>query len=258
MANNNSNYEMSIKNKFSHRHMFPYIMQLKELDSFMKECVRNDNWDEMTKDEAHRIMAYISANSHKAMMRLSNLFKSLDEDIDEGYEEIESINLDEFLDKLYLDFPESEWEVDYERCDDTFDDAGFDVPRLSHEDIKMKNYSKALEYVNAQVKINYESLYCLCESIIWNAIYNGFADEDKAHEVKIYLSANASKKMYEIEFSSEIMPNNHPLDDDCKRGFSAWREAEMKQMLDNNGGEYEIENNGKLLFVRIYLPFIQA
>ena len=257
MANNNNNEE-SVKNNFSHRHMFPYIMLLKELDSFMKECVRDDKWDEMTKDEVHRKMSYIYANSHQAMMRLANLLKSLVDGIDEEYEEIESLILYEFLDKLYLDFPESEWEVDYERRDDSFAEAGLDVPRLSIEDIKMKNYSKALEYVNAQVKINYESLYRLCESIIWNAIYNGFADEDKAHEVKIYLSANASKKMYEIEFSSEIMPNNHPLDDDCKRGFSAWREAEMKQMLDNNGGEYEIENNGKLLFVRIYLPFIQA
>jgi hypothetical protein len=254
MANNTSNNEKPIKNSFSHRHMFPYIMLLKELDSFMKECVRDDIWNEMTKDEAHRKMAYISANSHKAIMRLTNLFKSLDEE----YEEFEFLNLDEFLDNLYLNFPESEWEIDYVRCDDSFDDAGFDVPRLSIEDIKMKNYSKALEYVNAEVNINYESLYCLCESIIWNAIYNGFADEDKAHEVKIYLSANASTKMYEIEFVSEIMPNEHPLDDDCERGFSTWREAEMKQILERHGGKYEIDNNGKLLFVRIYLPFIQA
>ncbi len=162
MANNTSNNEKPIKNSFSHRHMFPYIMLLKELDSFMKECVRDDIWNEMTKDEAHRKMAYISANSHKAMMRLTNLFKSLDEE----YEEFEFLNLDEFLDNLYLNFPESEWEVDYERCDDSFDDVGFDVPRLGIEDIKMKNYSKALEYVNAEVNINYESLYCLCESII--------------------------------------------------------------------------------------------
>ena len=256
MTTNNSNQVTPIKNNSTaihYRHMFPYISLLKEVGTFMKECVRDDNWDDMTKEELHRKMAYISTLSRNAAMRLSDIYASFDH----PQEEPEVLNLDEFLDDFYMHFPESEWEVDYERCDDSFENAGFEVPRPSFDLKQMRFTSVTAEYVDAKVYIDYGSLYSLCESIVWNAIYNGFSDEDKAHEVKIWLSANATKKMFEVEFVSDVMPSEHPLDQDCKNGFSAWREAEMQQIVERFGGDYEIENNGKLLFVRIYLPFYQ-
>ena len=248
--------------------MRPYLRELGSVERIMRKYISDND----SEPEYQQKMFNLLDKYHEALNHLSDLIDIFSEE--EQFGKPVAFNLDKYFCELKdkHDSESSGFDITYERDENALNEAGVINNQIAGKEFSILNglvSSKYEAYKNIDVvpiytdiaPVDFDRLVC---NIIENARKHGFTNpSDTFYELKISLSVDAKREMYQIDFINNGTPLPTGVD---KKRFGIRGEKAgitggtgkggyiVKSIAEHYKGDYDIFMDEENTVVRIFLP----
>jgi signal transduction histidine kinase len=248
--------------------MRPYLRELGSVERMMRKYVSDND----SEPEYQQKMFNLLDKYHEALNHLSDLIDIFSEE--EQFGKPVAFNLDHYFCELKdkHDSESSGFEITYERDENALNEAGVINNQIAEKEISILNGLVSFKYEaykNIDVApiytdiapVDFDRLVC---NIIENARKHGFTNPSETfYELKISLSVDAKREMFQIDFINNGTPL--PMGVDKKRFGIRGEKAGItggtgkggyivKSIAEHYKGDYDIFMDEENTVVRIFLP----
>ena len=248
--------------------MRPYLRELGSVERMMRKYISDND----SEPEYQQKMFNLLDKYHEALNHLSDLIDIFSEEEQFGKPVV--FNLDKYFSEL-MDNQDSEssgFEISYERDENALNEVGMLNNQIAGKEISILNGLVSLKY-EAYKDVDVYPLFIdiapvdferLVSNIIENARKHGFTNPSESfYELKISLSIDAKRGMYQIDFINNGTPLPTGVD---KKRFGIRGEKAgitggtgkggyiIKSIAEHYKGDYDIFMDEEKTVVRIFLP----
>ena len=249
--------------------MRPYVRELGSVERLMRHYVsQKEEMEDFTEKMISLLDQY-----HIALNKLSELIDIFSEE--EKFGKPEAFNVDKFLYELEIHNDEevSGYDLEYDSDDNALQEYGLPVHKywgkLSHVDdwgsffgeVKKDKDADIVPLIIDIAPLDFDRMV---RNIIENARIHGFTDPKRDdYFIGIYLTINAERDMFQIDFSNNGTPLPKGMDKNRYgllgekagiTGGSGRGGYVVKSIVEHYHGDYDIFMDGEWTVVRILLP----
>lgn len=248
--------------------MRPYLRELGSVERMMRKYISDND----SEPEYQQKMFNLLDKYHEALNHLSDLIDIFSEE--EQFGKPVAFNLDKYFSELKdnHDSESSGFEITYERDENALNEAGVIKNQIAGKEFSILNGLVSFKY-EAYKNVDIAPIYIdiapvdferLVSNIIENARKHGFTNPSEIfYELKISLSVNAKRGMYQIDFINNGTPLPTGVD---KKRFGIRGEKAgitggtgkggyiVKSIVEHYKGDYDIFMDEVNTVVRIFLP----
>lgn len=246
--------------------MRPYIRELGSIERLSRNYIAKKN----NMPDFSEKMISLMDKFHVALTNLSDMIEIFSEE--QQFGESEKFDINEYFAELEAKHDlATGYQIDYSRDDDALMEYGIPVVVGVYDNnfspIDPENDKELWLETNkfpVIVDFNHLDFERLTRNIIENAVTHGFTDPNRSdYRVKIDLTIDMEKKMFQIDFSN----NGNPLPSGMnKRRYGILGEKAgmtgrtgsggyiVKSIVEHYHGDYDIYTDGERTVVRILLP----